>query len=174
MKTIKKIFGTVLTLVIGFFLGWVFTGDKEKSKDWLVRKITKLLYGEECEVKPRRTYYTPPRYSSYVNAYNRYRNLDSDPRVHEYYSRSAAESVVKQLMSDIESAGWSSVSNLTNIIEAETKCHYTYHWSYCSTGYGWTHIGENTLQIVRNQNGMWLIRNWPDTVTKPADWDDNC
>lgn len=82
MKTIKKIFGTVLTLVIGFFLGWVFTGDKEKSKDWLVRKITKLLYGEEREVRRRRMYYTPPRYSGYVNAYDRYRNLDSDPRDH--------------------------------------------------------------------------------------------
>lgn len=175
MKTIKRIFAVVLTLVIGFFLGWVFTGDKVKFKYWLVRKITKLLYGEEWVLRPRQTQYTPPRYSRYVNNYcNRYRCLDSDPRDHEYYSRSAAESVVKQLMSDVESAGWSSVSNLTNIIEVKTRCRYTYHWSDCSTDFGWTHIGENTLEIVKDRNGMWLIRNWPDTVNKPADWDDNC
>lgn len=169
MKTIKKIFGIVLTLLIGFFLGWVFTGDKEKFKDRLVKRITKLLYGEEHEVRPRRTYYTPPRYSSYVDAYNRYRNLNSDPRDHEYYSRIAAERVIKQLIYDIECTGWSSVSNLANIIEAETRCHYADYWSDWSTDFGWTHIDETTLQIVRNQNGMWIIHNWPYTVTKPAD-----
>lgn len=157
MKTIKKIFGTVLTLVIGFFLGWVFTGDKEKFKDWLVRKITKLLYGEERDVKRsyRPYYYKTPRYNHYSKVLH-----VSDPTLHKYQTHNQAENVLDALKRETDAVGWVSKNDLCDYIEQYTDD--IYDMSQHDAKLGWTDLGE--LDTIQTYDGTWRIANWPETV----------
>jgi hypothetical protein len=156
MKTIKKIIGTVLTLVIGFFLGWVFTGDKEKFKGWLVKKITKLLYGEEREVKRSyRPYYYKPRY----NYYGKLAHV-SDPTLHKYQTHNQAENVLDILKRETHALGWVSKNDLCDYIEQYTDD--IYDISQHDPTLGWTDLSE--LDTIQTYDGTWRIANWPKTV----------
>lgn len=161
MKTIKKMFGTVLTLVIGFFLGWVFTGDKEKLKNWLVRKITKLVYGEEHEVKRsyRPYYYKPPRY----NYHGKLANV-SDPTLHKYQTKNQAENVLDILKRETHALGWVSKDDLCDYIEQYTDD--IYDMSQRDSTLGWTDLSK--LIIIHTYDGTWHIINWPKIVKEES------